>query len=426
MVSPNSIGSLWEFAMLYLPPHYRQSKFLSNLGHFHGLKSLNGQKSTVADIASRLSPLPRSKVLAWLCALSGFVSEPTNKQPQTQLRLSAQLLSTEMHDAYQQLVRKEQNEIGGPGGLFHLQQVWFMVQMAVICCKEDAADVSEVDLKATLAITSLMANDIIQEIDTAIRSEPPGDDNFDEWCVGGFLPLSEVYSDDDILPRSHRLWFECARSEHVRKKAIEQGIEADIETAFANKHHVALREFFLFLVALRVHFQASRLRDPTKPHLWDTTEYLTRIFDAEFSTAALPLVSQKPEKLAIRLLANRQSWSSDISPLRENPLIQVGVRQRVAATVGAQSGRAGNRRQRESRDRAPHAQKSGLTNRKIASWAKKSILPPDADAGPRGCPRGPPGRSLGDRRNTRPACGKASGQPPACPVFHGIYGPARR
>ena len=120
-------------------------------------------------------------------------------------------------------------------------------------------------------------------------------------------------------------------------------------------------------------------------------------------------------------------WPAGSTPHCHAPGIAAsGVRQRVAATVGAQSGRAGNRRQRESRDRAPHAQKSGLTNRKIASWAKKSILPPDADAGPRGCPRGPPGRSLGDRRNTRPACGKASGQPPACPVFHGIYGQARR
>lgn len=308
---------------LLLPEKYQRVPFLQNLGHFFGIEALTGQVPTVSELTSTLASLRRSKVLAWLCSLSGFVSKQSNKEPKAQAQLAMQLLPAELLNAYKKQVQSEVGKIGGPGGLFHLQQLWFMVQMTVMCCKEDAADIPDPEFKTKLATACLMANSILQRIDSTIRSDAPTDDKFDEWCVGVFLPLREVYADNDVLLRSHFLWFECTRSDRVLKKSQELGIDPDIEKVFESKYTIPFTEFFLLLVSLNVHFEAERFRQPHKPSLLDTGEYLGQLFDSEFLKTALPLISQTPDELAVRLMTTRQSWSSDISPLREYPLIQV-------------------------------------------------------------------------------------------------------
>ncbi|ODA34760.1 hypothetical protein [Planctopirus hydrillae] len=308
---------------LWLPPRLTGESSFQQLSHYIGIEELNGVKPAVPDLISQLSVLPQSKALAWLCWLSSYISQPENKDIQAQINLCKEFLPPHFQDAYRRHIESETHELGSPGRLFHIQQIWLMVQMTVICCKDETVEIPHMEFVHKIAVASLMANTILIQIDDVVRPEPLEENNFEQWCIANFLPLHGVNTEIDTLYRSHTIWFESAKSKQVIENASQLGIEPQLENAFSTAHGISLKEFFTLLVAIRIFFESQILKDPTSPHLWDATSHFGEAFNADFIKIAMPLISQTPKELSIRLMGNRQSWATDLSPLRDYPLLQI-------------------------------------------------------------------------------------------------------
>src|SRR6266446_7286598 len=107
---------------------------------YYIFQDIAGWRATVAELTHTLSKLRRSDVIRWLGAIAARISDAGGMELETQLQMAESLLSDELRAGLKEHVRRDQTRVGC---VFHRRQVWFVLQMAVLACKEATPEVPE-------------------------------------------------------------------------------------------------------------------------------------------------------------------------------------------------------------------------------------------------------------------------------------------
>ena len=99
--------------------------------------------------------------------LAGWVSGEDALNPNNQMKMADAMLPVELRDALHEHVRKEGRETWC---IFHRRQLWFLLQMVVLSCTEDAPAVEDDALRPQIGECCLMASDILRQLE---KAEPP-------------------------------------------------------------------------------------------------------------------------------------------------------------------------------------------------------------------------------------------------------------
>lgn len=287
---------------------------LPMFGVYFTLQQVANRTATVADLTHALAKLRRSDVIRWLAAISGWIDDDGVDQP----KLADTLLAPDLWKGLDEHLRREPNI---PGRVFHRRQLWFVLQMAVIACKEDTPEQPEDVMRHAVGECCLIANEILQRIE---KKEGPGEgaEEVNKWLASTMVPLLELKDRAEILARAQSFWFDLPAKAAVQKKVSEMGVP-DYDTAFSDTYGIPLREFFLLLMSVYSGFSGHSLHSKA-PLLLDEATYLRPCFSEENIRRVLSHLSQTPDELADNLLSEaRQNWSMDFTPLRRAPVIQV-------------------------------------------------------------------------------------------------------
>jgi hypothetical protein len=287
-------------------------------GVYYTLEQITGKPATIPDLTHALAKLRRSDVIRWLAALSARIGAADGMDLDYQLQLAEFILPADLVTGLQVHLRKEPNM---PGCLFHRRQLWFVLQMAVLSCREDTPERLDAEVRSEVARICLMASDILHRIDP---KEGPGDGagEVNRWIASVVIPILDAKDRCEVLARAQAFWFDLQSNPVVRKKMGELGVK-DFDAAFTEKYGVRLREFFLILLSVYSGFSANDSRSQN-PLLLDEVTYLRPSFCEDDVRRALDAMSQTPDELACKLLTEaRQNWGMDFTPLRATPVIHV-------------------------------------------------------------------------------------------------------
>jgi hypothetical protein len=307
---------------LFVPSHLldapKRQPAAPILGVYYGLRDITGRNVALANLIQSLTTLRRSDVIRWTCALTQWVSKPDSFTTDNQLAIADWVLATELRDALKQHVTTE----GSKTWCFiHRRQLLFLLQIAAISCLEDVISAGEEPFRLQLGECLLMANDILQQIETTGRQDDDPKDANDRMIE---VVLSFLDGQDrlEVLARANHFWFDLPNELPINNHFSALRMPT-LDTAFAAKHEVPLREFFLIAYALYLRF-AAHSTDSTNPLLLDEASYLWPLFDKTHVHHVLRHLSQTTDELAVALLTQpRQNWTTDFTPLRERPLIHV-------------------------------------------------------------------------------------------------------
>src|SRR4051812_7491084 len=104
-----------------------------SFGPYNSLDEFIDREVTFADLLHELGKLPRRDVLRWVLGLSERLEHKDSDQPEAQLALLQQLLHPDLSSQIQVTITETQMHIGV---LFHRRQIWFVLQMALLACKD--------------------------------------------------------------------------------------------------------------------------------------------------------------------------------------------------------------------------------------------------------------------------------------------------
>jgi hypothetical protein len=287
-------------------------------GVYYTLEQITGKPATIPDLTHALAKLRRSDVIRWLAALSSRIGAENGMDLDYQLQLAESILPDDLVTGLQAHLRTVPDV---PGWVFHRRQLWFLLQMAVLSCKEDTPERPDAEVRPEVARTCLMASDILHRIDP---KEGPGDGvaEVNRWMASVVIPILDAKDRCEVLARAQAFWFDLQSNPVLRKKVGELGVK-DFDAAFTQKYGVRLREFFLILLSVYSGFGAHQSRSQN-PLLLDETTYLRPSFSEDDIRRMLDAVSQTPDELACKLLSEaRQNWAMDFAPLRGTPVIHV-------------------------------------------------------------------------------------------------------
>jgi hypothetical protein len=241
-------------------------------------------------------------------------------QADSQLKV-AQFLFSEDDEA--KVRRAYNNSAHDPPVLFHNRQLWFLLQMAILTCRETSQDLEEKETRQTFGGCCLIASDLVARIEQqSLPDLLPGQDLF-EWLTAITVPLMEAKDREDMLARAQLFWIDLPTDASLLAAAKRCGLDRGLADAFEAKTGLPLRTF-LDLHAL-LYYGLLQPKSPAgvAPALLDPSS-LPKEIPSEQVSAFFAALSQSPDDLAISLLSRpRQSWATDITPLRRAPILEV-------------------------------------------------------------------------------------------------------
>lgn len=287
-------------------------------GVYFTLRQVAGRSATVADLMQALAKLKRSDVVRWLTALSGWIDAEGGLDLPNQLTLADRLLADDLRSGLETHRRREPDI---PGCVFHRRQLWFVLQMAVLVCREDVPQCPEDALRHALGECCLMASDLLQQIEPD-HAPGSGAEAVNQWVASSLIPILDGKDRAEVLARAQAFWFDLAATAAVGKRIKELGVQ-DFDSAFSAKYGLPLRECFLIVLGLYTVFAGHALHRQS-PLLVEEAAHLRPYFSEDNIRRALALVAQTPDELALQLLGGpRQNWGMDFAPLRSTPVIEV-------------------------------------------------------------------------------------------------------
>jgi hypothetical protein len=301
---------------LQAPPRRRPSSPM--FGVYYTLQQITGKTATIPDLTHVLVKLRRSDVIRWLAALSAGIGAENGMALDHQIQMAEWILPEELITGLQTHLRKEPDV---PGCVFHRRQLWFVLQMAVISCKEDTPERPDAEVRSEVGRCCLMASDILQQIDP---KEGPGSgvEEVNKWMASIVIPILDAKDRAEVLARAQAFWFDLQANPVVQKKMGELAVK-DFDAAFTEKYGICLREFFLILLSVYSGFGGHVVRNQS-PMLLDEAAYLLPSFSQDNIRRVLRAISQAPDELACKLMSEaRQNWAMDFTPLRGTPVIHV-------------------------------------------------------------------------------------------------------
>jgi hypothetical protein len=288
------------------------------MGHFLTLEHLGGMRATIADLMAELVKLNRSDVIRCVTAISVKLAEPNGSDHERQRAMARQLLPDDLMAGLDKWLRDGQQ---WNWALFHRRQMWFLLQMAVVACKEDTAACDDPTMAKTIGRAGLMVNDILQAIEPQQDGEKWKIDY--HYCfVPSIIPILDQADRMEILARAHQFWFDLPKTAAIAKR-FHQCNAQEFASAFEMKYALSLERFYLIAVSLWSGFQ-NHASNNASPLLLESDQYLVPHFGKDDTARAMAILSQSPDRLACDLFRKpRQNWAVDSSPLKANPIIEV-------------------------------------------------------------------------------------------------------
>jgi hypothetical protein len=288
------------------------------IGVFLTLDQLGGIRATAADLMAELVKLKRSDVIRWVAAISVKLTEPDGLAHEHQRQMARQLLSDDLIAGLDKRLRDGQQ---WNWALFHRRQMWFLLQMAVVACKEDTAACDDPTMAKAIGRAGLMVNNILQSI------EPQQDGkewktNYNYCFVPTVIPMLDHSDRMEVLARAHAFWFELPKMPAIAKR-FRQCDAQEFASAFEAKYGLSLERFFLIALSLwtRYHNHASNNASPLLP---ESDQYLVPHFGKDDTACAMGILSQTPDQMSYDLFSKpRQNWAVDSSILKAKPVIEV-------------------------------------------------------------------------------------------------------
>lgn len=286
-----------------------------------GLWEVSGTEAEVADIVHALGSLRRSDVIRLIAWLLPRIDTEQGIGAEFQLELARRLLDAELFESLHDVTRKLANE---PWVVFHRQALWYLLQFAVVCCREETEECPEQKLQRTIGRCCLMASDCLDQAEADFPPQGSSEEEIDEACVNMVLSIREVSSNSngpELLARGRQLWFEIPADAALQQRAASHGISIDFDAVFKGRFGVTLREFQMITTICYAFFWGQANNNP---RLLDVEEYFGKENATDLAANVLPLISQTPGELAKKLVNEpRQSWSRDFTPLRRYPILRV-------------------------------------------------------------------------------------------------------
>jgi hypothetical protein len=285
------------------------------IGVFLTMEDLGGVRSNVADLMAELVKLKRSDVIRWVSAINMKLGEPHTLTQERQRELAQQLLPIDLNVALEKWLREKGNR---NWTLFHRRQLWLLLQMAVVACKEDTSANDENTLAKAIGLVALMANDLLRSIEPQQDAEQWKSD-YNYSFVPSVIPMLDYGNRMEILARAHAFWFELPNTPAMLERFRQSKMDG-FALAFEKKYGLSPEQFFLIALSLWSEYASSN----ASPLLLDKDPYLQPHFAKDDISRAMRILSQTPEQLAQYLFSKpRQNWAVDSSPLKANPMIEV-------------------------------------------------------------------------------------------------------
>ncbi len=307
---------------LFLPRHIVEQPVAAPasplFGVYYGFQDLTGRLASPADLVRMLVPFRRSDVIRLIAWLSRLASNHAALQTAAQREIAGRVLRRDLLESLDRLVSQDTEP---RWCIFHRRQLWLLLQMASVSCKESSPPVSEEQLLEVIGDCCLAANDILQQLEIM---KPVGDsvDEANEWMTTLVVGFLDGADNIEILARAHAFWFDIPNTPPVLGRFAELNIPA-FDTAFEFHYGLSLREFFVILYTVHLGFEAHAQSNP-QPLLLNERAYLWSMFGEQNVRRVLRNFSQSPDEFAIKLFATaRQNWSTDCTLLKEKPVIQV-------------------------------------------------------------------------------------------------------
>lgn len=288
------------------------------IGVFLTLEQLVGMRATIADLLAELVNLKRSDVICWITAISVRLAEPNGMAHERQREMARQLLSDDLFAGLNKWLRNGQD---WNWALFHRRQMWFLLQMAVVACKEDTVGSDDATMAKAIGRIALMVNDVLHVIEPQQDGEEWKTDY--HYCfVPSIIPILDQTDRMEVLARAHEFWFDLPKTAAIAER-FHQCNAQDFASAFEMKYALSLERFYLIAVSLRFGFQ-NHASNNASPLLLESDQYLAPHFGKDDTACAMAILSQSPDRLACDLFRKpRQNWAVDSSPLKANPIIEV-------------------------------------------------------------------------------------------------------
>jgi hypothetical protein len=288
------------------------------IGVFLTLEQLGGVRGTTADLLAELAKLKRSDVIRWIAAISVSLAEPIGMAPERQREMARQLLPADLLAGLDKWLRNGQQ---WNWALFHRRQMWFLLQMTVVACKEESAACDDTTMAKAVGRIALMVNDVLH----VIEPQQDGEEwktNYHYCFVPSIIPVLDQADRMEILARAHRFWFDLPKTPAIAER-FRQCKAQDFAAVFETKHALSLERFYLIAVSLWSGFQ-NHANNSASPLLLESDQYLVPHFGKDDTARAMAILSQSPEQLACDLFRlPRQNWAVDSSPLKAKPVIEV-------------------------------------------------------------------------------------------------------
>jgi hypothetical protein len=302
----------------------------SRIGAYLTLKMLTHNEYLPADLINILTKFRRSDVVRWITAVSGWITAEGGMNIENQVQMAEIILSDEL----QRLAVERINREGDIFCLFHRRQVLFILQFALLVCKEDVPEYDDETVKRSIGQSLLMASDILAHIENDHKpdiGDTPEEVNL--WVTLVHTSLLAVRDRAEILARAQSFWFDLPRSDvildHMRRMEVKSPSEAFKET-----YSLELREFFMIILCIYHQFE-MHINTSKSPLRFEVQGFLKPYFSQETIDRTLALVSADLDTLAYKLISEpRQNWASDLQALRERPMLRLSQEHVVCPDFG--------------------------------------------------------------------------------------------
>lgn len=315
---------------LYLPAHYVSSSNTSAgskrefLGTHIGRREIAGDPGDLTQLIEKLSKLNCERVLSSATFIGSLFDYRHKHSSQEQLGIAERVLPGEL---LQKLKTRWQDVAKRHEVVFHRQQLWVVIQLAIICCPNtivEPSDESDEEHIRALGECLLIANDVVGDQLTRRFKEDKNAQSPEWFMSASFLSMIELnwQATGPVCPsRAISIWSDILSTER-NQKAIDRLLgELAPEDAFQEVHGVSLTKYLDFVATL--HFLFHDQNEKKKP-LQIQRDVLALLGDNDYIDRCLNLLTRTPEQLASDLIFRpRQSWAVDFSPLRQHPVIRL-------------------------------------------------------------------------------------------------------
>ena len=169
-----------------------------SLGPYHTLEELIGRKVVMADLVHKLSKIPRSDVLRCLAGFSALLERHVNASYPQQIRILHEITNRELANQVEASLKKDKDSFGA---LFHRRQLWFVLQMAVLSCKDDSTHTHDDRTVKEVGECCLMANDLLMAVECVQFFEPEDTKHLD-YAMTALISYTELSFGSEVVARS--------------------------------------------------------------------------------------------------------------------------------------------------------------------------------------------------------------------------------